>query len=89
MSMFQQLNATQALGGIQGNPKEFSKSLCRKRYLLQVSAHIEWSSWVAPDSYTGQRYEARFFFTPPGRGICLAGMWEFLPFRVLHGELSF
>lgn len=70
-------------------PKEFSKCLWRKRYLLQVSTYTEQSSCIAPGAYMGQQYEARLFFTSPGREICSAGMWEFLPFQVLHGELSF
>lgn len=31
----------------------------------------------------------RLCFSPAGRGISLAGKWEFLPSQVLHAELSF
>lgn len=70
-------------------PEEFSERPWKKRSLLQAGTYRQQPSCTAPESYTGQRYEARLFFTLPDRGISFSGRWEFLPFQVLHAELSF
>lgn len=84
MTIFWPMNPTQGLGP-DGN------SICspnRPIYTAPADPREFPKSSPAPGIF-GAASWTRLCFSPAGRGISLAGKWEFLPSQVLHGELSF
>lgn len=86
MTKFWPMNPTQGLGSD-------SNSICSPKspiYTATASADPKEFPKSSPaPGVLGAASRARLCFTPAGRGISLAGKWEFLPSQVLHGELSF